>query len=165
MLYQVIDYFKNYKIYVLGHSLGASLSLLVNNKPQVKKIISISSPKEVGSLFGTQPLLQYLSQLPLNSLEYILPEPREIGGIIFDGKALAEFIKDSQEIRMIDYVDKISPIDLYLFHGTEDNIVPIYDALELYEKAKPPKTFVPLDGEGHDISENAYQTIFKYVKL
>jgi fermentation-respiration switch protein FrsA (DUF1100 family) len=61
---------------------------------------------------------------------------------------------DQQSIyfRSIDpdnYISDISPRKLFMFHGTNDTMVPIESAIKTFEKAKEPKHFFAANGCSH----------------
>jgi fermentation-respiration switch protein FrsA (DUF1100 family) len=51
------------------------------------------------------------------------------------------------------YIGRISPRPVWVFHAQEDSIIPYADGMELYERAKEPRTFTEFHG-GHGIGSD-----------
>jgi len=51
------------------------------------------------------------------------------------------------------YISRISPRPVWIFHSATDNIIPFADGRELYERAQDPKEFTGFDG-GHGINSD-----------
>jgi fermentation-respiration switch protein FrsA (DUF1100 family) len=49
------------------------------------------------------------------------------------------------------YISRISPRPVWIFHSKTDSIIPFTDGKKLYERAQDPKTFTEFDG-GHGIN-------------
>jgi len=58
----------------------------------------------------------------------------------------------TDELSAIDYVDKISPVPLLFVHGEDDRVVPLSQALKLYERAKQPKVIFRVPDGSHSDS-------------
>jgi dipeptidyl aminopeptidase/acylaminoacyl peptidase len=54
----------------------------------------------------------------------------------------------------------ISPGPLLIFHGNEDRVVPVSQAMELYEIAFEPKKLIILEGGDHPMNNPAHQKLF-----
>jgi fermentation-respiration switch protein FrsA (DUF1100 family) len=51
------------------------------------------------------------------------------------------------------YISRISPRPVWIFHSKTDDIIPFTDGKKLYERAQDPKEFTEFDG-GHGINRN-----------
>jgi hypothetical protein len=57
-----------------------------------------------------------------------------------------------------------------IIHGVEDDLVPFHMGKTLYEKADPPKDFLPLKGAGHNDTymvggEDYFKTLAAFVRI
>jgi alpha-beta hydrolase superfamily lysophospholipase len=60
-----------------------------------------------------------------------------------------------------DISDRIGGItDILVFHGDADQVVPFSSALEIHEKAGPPKEMIRLEGGDHLMSSPSHQRLF-----
>ena len=53
----------------------------------------------------------------------------------------------------VEFVDKVSPIPIYIMHSQDDGIIRYYHAQRLYEAALEPKQLISLEG-GHNVTFN-----------
>ena len=52
-----------------------------------------------------------------------------------------------------DVVDRLAPKSLLVVHGADDEVLPVYVAYDIYERARHPKKLVIYDNAHHDLSE------------
>lgn len=121
----------NEKLFVLGHSLGGSLSIaaLAENHYQgrVKALLSISAFSDYRNI--TQEVLSRLW------LTWPLQWP------------LSFTVNNDYSPKNL--VSKISPVSLVIMHSVDDHIVPVYHADVLFEQANQPKYIEKVAG-GHN---------------
>jgi len=70
-------------------------------------------------------------------------------------------------------LERISSLNLpiQVFHGTEDDLIPIKMGQEVFKKANDPKWFITIEGAGHgdllekagDLYEQSFQTFFSHL--
>ena len=63
--------------------------------------------------------------------------------------SIDEWLEGFNTVSPIRWIDKISPRPLLLIHGDKDDVVPVTDVYQLYERAKQPKEMVVISGAGH----------------
>lgn len=80
----------------------------------------------------------------------------KVGGVILDGTFVSTF-RVMTHIKLVpwDKFDNISKIDridcpLLVIHGTLDKTVPFWHGKALYEKAREPKSYLWVEGAGHN---------------
>lgn len=118
---------------VIGHSLGASLAIYALANPQRRTAVDAAimvSPfsdyhQIVRETFAKSSLLWAL-QWPL-SLTF------------------------SNRYSPVKYVDRISPIPLYIFHGKDDKLISFQHSETLFQHAGEPKQLVELAGGHNDV--------------
>ncbi|MEM2205039.1 MAG: alpha/beta fold hydrolase [Candidatus Hadarchaeales archaeon] len=76
--------------------------------------------------------------------------PYNLGGL--QGEELKELIEDSKKYPLIEYIRGVKA-PLLLLHGTEDELVPPYHSLVLFERAPPPKVLVWVEGADHRFTQ------------
>jgi pimeloyl-ACP methyl ester carboxylesterase len=183
LLFEIVDQLvmENFSVHLFGHSLGASIALMLGAtledkkcqyKDSVKLVVSISSPEKVGDVFNMNPILSGLRSLDNmlqtkwlgKAIDWFYATPKKMGNILFDAASISKFLEDSEKYQMIDYVDKISPVPLLIAHGQKDYIVNVSHAYDLYAKAKEPKDLVILRKSEHDIHPEDVPILFNAVK-
>jgi len=164
--------FPEKRIVVVGHSLGASVACMSGMEldgrrviDQIDTVISLSSPAAVGDILHLDPAFDWLADAiesdAWSNIERFFGDRQvRIGGVLFDMDAIEDFVSQG-DTRMADYVSMISPSKLVIVHGTNDLIVTIDSAFELYTNAEEPKSIRIFEGEGHSIEdkEKLYSTI------
>jgi putative redox protein len=160
-LFSAISFLKSQKkvdekrIFVVGFSAGAMISNYCSSlDTRLKKTVlcSCSSGLSSPSVHSINRLLTYAKK------EKTL---RGINRTDFIKKWLMEF----EQYRPLKFISKISPRPVLIVHGKNDNIVPVCNAYELFEKAKPPKDVLLVDN-GHHLRKNkeAIQYIIRWLK-
>jgi uncharacterized protein len=66
---------------------------------------------------------------------------------IMGGKLAAGLVTD--ELAPKDFVSRLSPVPLLVVHGTRDEVVPVSQGRELFEKAREPKTLFEVESGRH----------------
>lgn len=146
------------------------LQSILNTVPQEKRIAYIGH--SMGAAVGVKTAASGMAIQVLVSLAGMVDTKgfveREFGdqvpgqGFMWDEPKcpLSEsFVKDLEEIESVlpDAKEIISP--WLLFHGTEDDVVPIEDSRQAYEAARCEKELIEVPGAGHMFGEESYGLI------
>jgi len=120
---------KDEKLIVMGHSFGASLSIYgvahSQYRDRIAALISVSAfadYHEITQEVLSRSWLTWAFQWPLS-------------------------FTINNTYRPLDSVALISPIPLLIMHSKQDEIVPLHHAKDLYAAAKPPRTFIMMEGD------------------
>lgn len=128
------------RISVMGFSAGGAVSIYVAAQDHdVASVISCASPTI--SLLGNDRDLA----------KRFVAEFRTVG-IIKDEDfppSLDEWMNGFNHVYSLEWVSRISPSPLLIIHGTNDDVVPVQSARDLFENAKDPKDIVIVEGAGH----------------
>ena len=134
------------RLFVLGSSAGAAVAVYVTahdtstssgRRSKVSALACLACPAQFGVEKGDATRL--------------LEQSRRVG-IIKDPDfpaTVEEWRANFREASPIRWIDKISPRPLLLIHGEQDELIPVSQAKELFEKAGQPKELVILPGLGH----------------
>ena len=134
-----LDSFDKSRLSLVGFSAGAAVAIYVASfDPHVSRVIACCSPAE-------------FKPGPGDSWQAWVDRFREIGAIRDDDfpSSVEQWAADCQSINPIDHIAAVSPRPLLIIHGNMDSSVPVENAHRLYEKARPPKQLVIIDGAGH----------------
>lgn len=133
------------RIGLVGFSHGGVVSICVTaTDPRIAALVACASPAESGKVFGEERLAASIAHF------------REIG-IIKDPDfplSLEQWMTDLSEISALRWVGRIAPRPLLIVHGSQDELVPVAQAHELYAAAGQPKELVVLEGTGHRLRRN-----------
>ena len=71
-----------------------------------------------------------------------------------------------RQVSPIDYVSRISPRPLLLVYGSQDEVVAVSHARELYAQAGEPKQLIVVEGAGHRLrqDERAMAAVTRWLK-
>ncbi len=136
------------KLIILGHSLGASMSIYTvahsKHRDRIEALITVEAFSDYHDV--TQDILSkswlfWLFQWPLS------------------------FTIDNS-YRPLDSVGLISPIPLAIIHSEADEMIAMYHADRLFEAAKEPKTFKLIDSNHSNVlvTKDNRQVLFDYLK-
>jgi pimeloyl-ACP methyl ester carboxylesterase len=125
------------RIGVVGFSMGGAVAIMTAARmPEIRAVVSDSSFATLEDAAGeTLRRLYHLPRYPVVSVALWLAE-RLVGC-------------RRDEARPLDHVGRIAPRPILLIHGTEDGLVPLSQALLLYEAAGEPKQLWTVAGAGH----------------
>ena len=125
----LLDHAEGQPVYLLGQSLGASLAIYfaANNQQALHKLAGVISDAAFTSYFE---ITRYVAGKTI--LTWPLQYP------------IAWAM--SYPYNPIDYIGKLAPVPLLLFHSRYDELIPFTDALQLYAAARQPKYFDPTRG-------------------
>jgi len=145
------------RLSLLGFSGGAAVSIFVAAQDsRVSSIVACACPAEFTSLIeveDTQSVVAYFRSLGVIRDRAFPPsiEPW------FDGFRIVSPIK---------HVAQIAPRPLLLVHGSQDGVVAVADAWELYREAGEPRQIVIIEGAEHRLrqDERAMATVIDWLK-
>jgi len=125
---------------LIGHSLGGAAVLAVaSDIPEVKAVATIgapSDPSHVTNLFHDQ----------IDAIESQGEAEVQLAGRPFRIKR--QFLQDVAEQRLSDKIREMRK-PLLVMHSPRDTTVGIDNALQIFQAAKHPKSFISLDGADH----------------
>jgi alpha/beta superfamily hydrolase len=141
----VLDIVAGNKIVYAGHSMGGAVGVLAtSNDERIGHLISLSGMVHTAKF---------------NEVEFGDQIPDE--GCMWEDEDCplsSAFVNDMNEISSV--LEKGSQIKVpwLLIHGTEDDVVPIDETHEIFEKANEPKKKVVIDEADHVFSTNEAST-------
>jgi len=138
---------KNYQApkILIGHSLGGVAILKASE--QIKSSLALAV---IGTSFDTQ---THLINLFADKTEVIEKEGEAIISIMGrEIKIQKQFLDD---IKQYDFKGTIENLDkaLLVLHSPQDELVEFSNGLKIFETAKQPKSFIPLEGADHLLSD------------
>lgn len=138
------------EIILLGRSMGGSASLVcAAADPAIKGLALWATPSNLIETFQLALGKDYASLEKGNIL--ILND--SYGKLELKPEFIRDFAKFDLLSVMQSLVNRSMPV--LILHGTKDEIVPIRQALLLYEAAAQPKTFVQIDGGDHQFNQHS----------
>lgn len=137
----VIDTLNEWKILYVGHSMGGAVGVLRASKdPRIIGLVSLAG------MVHTEAFAQ-----------------REFGDVVSDERFMWDermcpltkiFLDDTAAIGTVVTRAPLIQVPWLLVHGTEDDVVPLQDSLDIFERANEPKKFVQIEGANHAFSEH-----------
>ena len=121
---------------VLGFSMGASVAALVAARDSGIDAVVLDSP-----FASVHDLITWSYR------RYHIPSRPFVG--LADSASRIGYGYGFGAVRPIDAIADIAPRPLLLMHGTDDRVIPVSHAQQLYGAAGEPKQFVAFDGAGH----------------
>jgi hypothetical protein len=147
----VIDAFKDREIAYVGHSMGGAVGVLrAASDPRIKALVSLAG------MVHTKAFAER---------EFGMVKPGE--GFMWDDTNCPLSQPYMDDMRKIGTVANEAPkikVPWLLVHGVEDDVVPITDSREIYEKANQPKILEELPGSNHVFAGPAAQQMIDKVK-
>jgi len=138
------------KIYVVGHSMGGVLACYLASKyKEVKKIVLAAPAFKYMTFDKDEFKMSYALKNSPKLLKYYSKEDIISRAIQFPTSVVKEFMKLVDESQ--DLPNKVN-CPVLLFHGTEDQIVPLKSSETIIKEFKnKDKELIVLDGVTHDI--------------
>ncbi len=136
----VLDALGDYHLCYAGHSMGGAVGVIrASRDPRLRLLISLAGMVETKA-FAER--------------EFSSVKPGE--GFMWDNPAcpLSQVYMD--DMNRIGSVADCAPrihVPWLLVHGTADDVVPIQDSREIYQRANPPKDLVELENADHVFSD------------
>ena len=134
------------RIGVVGHSLGGVVAILTAAEDErIKAVCTISSPSST----------KIHENAAKNILKVNIKEFMEKGYLDLPsgGRVWRSFMVDALKHDILGSVAKISPRPILIVHGTEDEIVPVSHAEELFDRAGEPKEKLLVQGANHSFNQ------------
>lgn len=137
----VIDALDGWNVLYVGHSMGGAVGVLLTSKDT--RIVGLVS---LAGMVHTEAFAQ-----------------REFGDVTPDHGFMWDeptcplsqaFIDDATAIRTVVARAPSIKVPWLLVHGTEDDVVPLQDSLDIFERANQPKQLVQITGADHVFSEH-----------
>lgn len=128
------------RISVMGFSAGAAVSVYVASQDfRVHSVIICACPTYFHFADDSQ------------SADSAIAQFRQAGIIKDSGfpPSVADWMAGFNKVKPIEWIEKISPRPLLIIHGTQDDVVYLSSARELYERAGEPKQIMMIEGAGH----------------
>ncbi len=119
---------------LFGSSYGGAVILAVAGRIETRALVTVAAP--IRSEAINPPYLNDLANADL----------------------LQTLDKDKLKFDVSDRLNGIC--DLLLFHGENDNIVPVSNAYEIHEKVAPPKQLIRFENSDHTLSDASHQKVF-----
>jgi alpha/beta superfamily hydrolase len=135
------------RLYLMGFSGGAAVSTYVAaHNPKVTALILCACPADLNSL---------IRQIEKDKGS-VIERFRNIGIIRQRDFPLSvrEWLEGFKQINPLLWIDQLSPRELFIIHGDQDELVPVSNAWSLYQKAKEPKEIAIIEGGGHRLRLN-----------
>lgn len=143
---------------LLGYSGGAAVSVCVAAEDErVSSVVACACPADFDNLKKSiaegEPIVEHFRRI----------------GIIRDKdfpRSDEEWADCFSKVRPIEYISRISPRNLLLVHGSDDEVVDLSHAHRLYERAGEPKQLLVIDGAGHRLrrDERAVKPVIDWLK-
>ncbi len=132
------------RLYLLGHSRGAGISILkANEDSRVKKLCTWASLNEVGKYWTAE----QLEQIKRDGVIY-LPNKRTNQMMPIRWQMYEDY-NNNQERLSIPKAVKQLQIPMLIIHGTQDETVPVSNAMEMHSWYKGSRLFL-LEGGNHN---------------
>ncbi|HUT55243.1 MAG TPA: alpha/beta fold hydrolase [bacterium] len=128
------------RVALLGFSAGGAVAIYhAAHDAGVGAVVSGSSPARFSFLQQAMPSEHWVKLF------------REIGLIRSEGfpADLEAWEAEFQMIEPLKWVDRVSPRPLLIMHGAEDELIPVAQARELYERAREPRELKIIAGGKH----------------
>lgn len=127
------------RIFVLGSSAGGAAGIYVAaHDNRIKGVVTLGCPAK-------------FNFINLENLDGTIKYFRNIGIIKDDNfpPSREEWLKHFEIITPLNWISLISPRPILIMHGEKDDVVPLEQGQELYNKAGQPKDFIIVPDAGH----------------
>jgi alpha/beta superfamily hydrolase len=128
------------RLSVMGFSGGAAVAIYVAARdPRITSLVAAASPAEFSIIGGSQ------------GAPALLEHSRRVGIIRDPGfpPSVEEWVKGFEMVSPRRWIRQVSLRPLLILHGSDDELVPISQAWDLYEHAEEPKAIRVVEGAGH----------------
>ena len=142
----VIDAASGRSVAYVGHSMGGAVGVLrASTDDRIQRLVSLAGMVHTESFAQTE-------------FGDVVPGQ---GGMWDDGDCpLSQaYMDDMAAIHSVADRGEDIRVPWLLVHGTEDDVVPLQDSLDIYERANEPKSLVRIDNADHVFSEHTPQMI------
>lgn len=131
------------RLTLFGFSGGAAVSVVVASRDKrVSNIVACACPSR-------------FSFAELDKPQQLVEHFRSIGAIRDDDfpPSLSRWVNGFREVSPVNYVAEVAPRPLLLVHGSGDDVVPVAQAYEMYDRAGEPKKLEIISGVGHRLRQ------------
>ena len=142
----VLDALDGWKILYVGHSMGGAVGVLRASKdPRIVGLVSIAG------MVHTEAFAQreFSDVTPDEGFMWEEPTCPLSQAYIDDMAAIGTVITHAPSIQ----------VPWLLVHGTADDVIPLQDSLDIFERANEPKQLVQIDGADHVFSEHTQDMV------
>ena len=142
----VVDALDDWNVLYVGHSMGGAVGVLRASKDtRIQGLVSLAgmvhteqfAQTEFGDVTPDEGAMWDEPTCPLSS-DY-MDDMKMIGSVVTRGVSIQ--------------------VPWLLVHGTEDDVVPVQDSLDIFERANEPKQLVQIEGADHVFSEHSDEMI------
>jgi alpha/beta superfamily hydrolase len=142
----VIDVLDDWNVIYVGHSMGGAVGVLRASKDtRITSLVSLAGMVHTETFAQTE----FGDVTPDEGSMWDEPTCPLSKDYMDDMKAIGSVVTRASSIQ----------IPWLLVHGTEDDVVPIQDSLDILERANEPKQLVQIEGSDHVFSEHTSEMI------
>ncbi|HIG27784.1 MAG TPA: alpha/beta hydrolase [Verrucomicrobiales bacterium] len=136
----VLDAVSGYEITYVGHSMGGAVGVLrASSDDRIGRLISLAGMVHTEQFAQTE----FGEEEPDKGCMWEEPDCPLSSNYMNDMAAIHSVVEKGSDIK----------VPWLLIHGTEDDVVPIQDSLDIFEKAVCPKELFRIEGANHVFSE------------
>jgi pimeloyl-ACP methyl ester carboxylesterase len=138
----VLDALEGKTIYYAGHSMGGAVGVLrASRDPRIKALISLAGMVYTAAFAETE----FGGEIPDEGFMWEDEDCPLSSTYVNDMKAIGGVLERASEI----------VVPWLLVHGTEDDVVPYQESVDIFAKANEPKKLITIEGGGHVFTEAA----------
>ena len=142
----VLDTLNERRVAYVGHSMGGAVGVLrASRDDRIKRLVSLAGMVHTESFAQTE----FGDVIPDHGNMWEEPTCPLSQAFMDDTKAIHSVVDFGTDIH----------VPWLLIHGTEDDVVPIQDSLDIFERANEPKALVKIDGADHVFSGHTPQMV------
>lgn len=142
----VLDTLNERRVAYVGHSMGGAVGVLrASRDDRIKRLVSLAGMVHTESFAQTE----FGDVIPDHGNMWEEPTCPLSQAFMDDTKAIHSVVDLGTDIH----------VPWLLIHGTEDDVVPIQDSLDIFERANEPKALVKIDGADHVFSGHTPQMV------
>lgn len=130
------------RLALIGFSGGAAVSVYVASRDsRISYLVACACPARFTFPEEPQSLIEHF---------------RNLGAIRDENfpTSAQQWLDGFQAVSPVRYIASISPRPLLLVHGSQDDVVPVTQAREVYDGAGEPKQLIIIDGAGHRLRQD-----------
>ena len=137
---------EDWNILYVGHSMGGAVGVLRASKDtRIQALVSLAGMVHTEQFAQTE----FGEETPDEGCMWEEPSCPLSSTYMDDMKAIGSVVTRGASIQ----------VPWLLIHGTEDDVVPLQDSLDIFERANDPKQLVQIEGADHVFSEHTDEMI------